>query len=92
MVGLKINPDDFTFEQLGEIYKKIIDCIANTINNTQYSNPNTSGAKYVSVHDFRSVFSGIVDGKLNLNDFTLEEVCDSLSGIVKALNNLIEGA
>lgn len=92
VVGLEMDPDNFTFEKLSDAYKKIIDCVANTINNAQYSNPKTSGARYVSVSDFRSVFSRIVDGKLNLDDFTLEEVCYKLNEIVKALNNLIEGA
>lgn len=92
VLNKRLDPEDFDFDELRETYKNIIQDLANTVNNTQHSNPANSGLKYVTAHDFRSVFSGIVDNKLDLENFTLEEICGQVNGIVKALNNLIEGA
>ena len=87
-----LDPENFDFDELRSAYRNIIQDLANTVNNTQHSNPKTSGLKYVTAHDFRSVFSGIVDNKVDLEDFTLEEVCEQVNGIIESLNNLIEGA
>ena len=76
---------------MSKLYGGIVQDIANTINNTKYSNARTSGLSYMTASDFRTVFGGIVDDKIDLADFTLEEVCQKLNGILRALNNIIEG-
>lgn len=92
VLGKQLDPENFTFGELSLMYQHIVQDLANTINNTPRTNPDTSGKKYVSAMDFKAVFAGIVDEKINLKDFTLGEVCQQLNGIVNALNILIEGA
>jgi len=91
VIGKKLDPENFTFGELSEVYMNIVRDLANTVNNTAYSNPNTSGLPYVSAMDFKAVFKAIVDDKINLTDFTLAEVCRQLNGILDSLNKLIEG-
>lgn len=90
VLGKQLDPNNFTFGDLSIMYQNIVQDLANTVNNTQYSNPSIGTHNYVSAMDFKAVFAGIVDDKINMGDFTLEEVCRQLNGIVNALNILIE--
>lgn len=91
VLGKQLDPNDFTFGEMSIMYQNIVQDLANTVNNTQYSNPKIGTHNYVSAMDFKAVFAGIVDDKINMTNFTLEEVCRQLNGIVNALNILIEG-
>lgn len=92
VLGRQVDPENFTFGELSEIYRNIIQGFANVVNNTEYTSPKQYSSSYVSVGDFRAVFNGIVDDKIDLSDFTLGDVCNRVNEILLALNNLTERA